>query len=240
MTTAAPLTPPRALLFDKDGTLLDYAASWVPVNRRAALLAAAGDRALAARLLAAAGHDPDTDRVVPGSPMVAGDAGEIAALWAGLLPDGDAGRLAAELDRLFEEAVAEAVAVPEMVAVLQRLHGRGYRLGLATSDGEAAARACLARYGIAPLFDFVAGWDSGHGRKPEPGMALGFCAALGLEPQAVAVIGDSPQDMAMGRAAGAGLLLGVLTGTAAAADLQPPAHRVLPSIAALPELLGAG
>ncbi|MDF2096062.1 HAD family hydrolase [Aquibaculum arenosum] len=227
----------KGLLFDKDGTLLDFARSWVPLNRRAALAAADQDPALAAQLLAAGGHDPESDHVTPGSLLAAADAGGIAAYWAEMLPGRDPTRLARLIDDVFENGVAEAVAVDSLVEVLESLHGSGYRLGLATSDGEAAAHATLERFGIATLFSFVAGWDSGHGRKPEPGMLQAFCRSASLAPQSVAMIGDSPQDMVMGQTAGAGLLVGVLTGTALAEDLQPPAHRVLPSIAALPELL---
>ena len=40
------------ILFDKDGTLFDYHASWMPANRRAALEVAGGDAALGDELLA--------------------------------------------------------------------------------------------------------------------------------------------------------------------------------------------
>ena len=58
----------RGVLLDKDGTILDYAKTWVPINREIALAAAGGDRALTDTLLRAGGHDPDTDQVRPGSP----------------------------------------------------------------------------------------------------------------------------------------------------------------------------
>ena len=53
----------RGVLLDKDGTLLDYARTWVPINRQVALAAARGDKALADQLLLAGGHDPATDAV---------------------------------------------------------------------------------------------------------------------------------------------------------------------------------
>ena len=52
MTKAATIS---GILFDKDGTLLDYAKSWVPVNYELARIAAAGDEALARKLLVAGG-----------------------------------------------------------------------------------------------------------------------------------------------------------------------------------------
>ena len=47
----------EAVVFDKDGTLLDYVATWMPLNHKAALAAAGGDQGLADRLLAAGGYD---------------------------------------------------------------------------------------------------------------------------------------------------------------------------------------
>jgi phosphoglycolate phosphatase len=43
--------------------------------------------------------------------------------------------------------------------------------------------------------------------------------------------------MEMGRSAGAGLLVGVLTGASEHEDLAPVSHHVLSSIAGLPSLL---
>ncbi|MFM2278225.1 MAG: hypothetical protein RLZZ444_456, partial [Pseudomonadota bacterium] len=72
------MTKIAAVLFDKDGTLLDFDRSWEPVNRRAALYAAKGDQALANRLMQACGMDPESGRVVPDSLFAASSTGEIA------------------------------------------------------------------------------------------------------------------------------------------------------------------
>ena len=67
-------------------------------------------------------------------------------------------------------------------------------------------------------------------REPAEVVSLDLVAEVG-------VIGDNAHDLTMGRAAGAGLLVGVLTGTGEERDLAPHAHEVLPSIADLPALL---
>ena len=56
------------------------------------------------------------------------------------------------------------------------LKARGLRLGLATNDGEASARRQLAALGLDAHMDFIAGYDTGHGGKPDPGMVLAFAA----------------------------------------------------------------
>ena len=75
---------------------------------------------------------------------------------------------------------------------------------------------------------------------PVPGAgrpALAFCATTGLKPVEIAVVGDNRHDLEMGSSAGAGLLIGVLTGASAEADLSPLADRVIADITLLPGLL---
>jgi phosphoglycolate phosphatase len=67
-------------------------------------------------------------------------------------------------------------------------------------------------------------------------MILGFCEALGFQPKQIAMVGDSTHDLGMGRAAGAGMTIGVLTGTGAHKTLEPLADVLIPSIDDLPAL----
>ena len=54
--------------------------------------------------------------------------------------------------------------------------------------------------------------DVGRGR-PAPDLVLGAMARLGVaDPAAVAVVGDTVSDLEAGRAAGAGAVIGVLSG----------------------------
>ena len=48
-------------------------------------------------------------------------------------------------------------------------------------------------------------------------MVLGFCEAVEVAPGEVAVVGDAVHDLAMGRAAGVGLTVGVLSAAPASA-----------------------
>ena len=230
----------EAILFDKDGTLLDFHATWLPVYGAVARLFAGEDPELSERLLAAAGYDPSCGVIRAGSLLAAGNSEEIAACFAAALGRPLDPALVRDLDRTFaEEGAASTVAVPAMAETLQALRDRGYRLGVATSDSAEGAEATLAPFGVLPLLDFVAGYDSGHGVKPGPGMVLGFCGELGVMPEAVAVVGDNSHDMDMAKAAGAGLKVGVLTGTSSREELSAHADHVLESIAELEALLAS-
>ena len=228
----------KGILFDKDGTLLDFHATWIPVNRLVAETVTSGDPDLTAVLLREGGHDPDSDHVTSGTPLAAGNSIDIAACFARHLPDWEQPALVAEIDRLFLEGAAKyAAPVPDLQVTLRRLKARNMVLGVATSDSEQGLHSTLGPLAVLEHFDFLAGYDSGHGVKPEPGMVRGFCGASGLPVESVAVVGDNLHDIEMGRNAGAGLVVGVLTGTSSRAELAPHADRVLDSIADLEALL---
>jgi phosphoglycolate phosphatase len=225
----------RGILFDKDGTIVDYWRTWVPVNRQAALYAAGGDEALARELLRLGGQEPETDRITPGAPLAAGDVMDIAQAFAAHPDIAPASELVAGIERVFLEGGAvRSVLIDGARAAIEELHRRGFRLGIATNDSAAGIEATLAQHGLLPRFDFAAGSDSGFGAKPDPRMALAFCQAMDLAREEVAVVGDAVHDLAMGRAAGVGLTVGVLSGTSARADLAALADLILASVADLP------
>ncbi|WP_320195471.1 HAD family hydrolase [Agrobacterium rosae] len=240
MDAKAPAKSPAAIaavLFDKDGTLIGYDASWGPVNRELAAIASKGDAELADRLLLACGMDPVTGYVQPDSLLAAGNTVQIAE---GLVAAGsacDLAELTQRLDRLFTEAAGKSVAVTDLKAFFARLKGRGYRLGIASSDNEASIWQLAKRFGFETDLDFVAGYDSGHGTKPQPGMVLGFCQAIGLPPHRVAVVGDNNHDLHMATNAGAGLRIAVLTGTGSKESLRADSDHCFDDITDLEDLL---
>ena len=230
----------RGVLFDKDGTLLDYWQTWGPINRDVARFAAGLDPILADDLLRLGGHDPASDHITPGSVLAAGSHDEVATLFAGRLGARTPPNLALEIERIFREGGARhAVLMDGVRPVLDALRCAGLRLGVATNDSAGGLAASLGRHaGLIERFEFLAGCDSGHGAKPGPGMAMAFARATGLKPAEIAVVGDAVHDLEMGRRAGVGLKIGVLGGTSAHADLAPHADLVLDHLSQLPAALG--
>ncbi|MBA4222685.1 MAG: haloacid dehalogenase [Methylobacterium sp.] len=227
------------ILFDKDGTLIDYQASWAPTNLGAGRLAARGDAELTARLLTVAGVDPTTGYALSDGLLASGNTEDVAQAWVEAGAQFGMAELTDRLDTLFRSAVVAAVPVCDLAALFAGLSDRGLALGIASSDSEAAVAATADRFGLEPHLAFLCGYDSGHGAKPGRGMVDGFCAATGLPANAVAVVGDSSHDMHMAAAAGAGLRVAVLTGAGSAATLRPLSHLLLPSIATLEQALFA-
>ena len=190
----------RGILFDKDGTLLDFNSTWVPVNRAAALTVAGGDRDIARYLLEECGQDEAAGRVLAGTLLAVGTTTEIAGRWAELYPDHGHADIIGLVDEVFQrEEVEAAVPVPGLTATLTRLHGEGLILGAATSDSHEGALQSLSTLGVLELFDFVAGHDSGHTAKPDPVMVEAFCRGTGLSGGDICVVGDNTHDLEMGR-----------------------------------------
>ncbi len=229
--------PFEAILFDKDGTLFDFHASWGGWTRGFLLEVSEGDEARARGLGEVIGYDFDSGRFAPGSVVVAGTNADIADLLARELGRADAEWLIGQLaEAALSVPMVEAVALRPL---LSGLRARGLSLGLATNDNEAPARAHLEAAGLSDLFDFIAGYDSGHGGKPAPGMLLAFAGAMDIAPENCLMVGDSRHDLVAGRAAGMGTVA-VLTGPSPREELEPFADAVLPDIGHLPAWLDAG
>ncbi|MBT2130947.1 HAD family hydrolase [Aliiroseovarius lamellibrachiae] len=223
----------KAVLFDKDGTLFHFGATWESWASAVLARLTEGDSARAREIGAAIGFDTDAKVFSQDSIVIAGTPEEVVNVlitFIDMSPDA--------LERILNEEAANA---PQAQAVdlkecLGGLKARGIALGVATNDAEMPARAHLSGAGVIDLFDFIAGYDSGFGGKPAPGQCLAFAKQMGVAPEEVVMVGDSLHDLHAGRAAGM-RTVGVLTGLATEAELAPHADIVLPDIGYLPNWL---
>jgi len=227
----------RGLLFDKDGTLFDFRTTWSEWSVRFFTGICDGDLARATEIAGQLGFDMATREFTPNSVIIAGTPAEVMAEMAAQLPEHSAEDLVTRINQV-TSTVPQQAPVP-LVPLMEGFRANGLTLGVATNDAEAPARVQLADAGITGYFDFIAGYDSGFGAKPGTGMQQGFCAATGLIPGEVAMVGDSTHDLISGRAAGM-VTVAVLTGIADEKTLAPYADVVLPDIGALPAWLGQG
>ena len=195
-----------------------------------------GDHGLRDRLAERLMFDYDGRVFLPGSPIIASTSRELADIIHPMITGWERGVLLEHM--VASAAEAHLVEVLPLQPFFEELVSLGLKIGLATNDGEVAARAHLKRAGITRYFDMILGFDSGFGGKPLPGQCNAFAEAMDLAPAEIAMIGDSLHDLDAGHAAGM-LTIGVLTGPALRADLEPHADFVLNDIGELPAWLAA-
>jgi phosphoglycolate phosphatase len=230
----------RGILFDKDGTLIDFPSTWTPVLKALSLEFAKGDGARAGELMETAGYDPDSGMFKPGSIWAAGNTLDLVTAWLPDAPDGERADIARWVDDYCERIAPDtAVPITDLVRFFGALRQSGLALGVATNDVTRSALATMQRFGVADLLVAVLGYDSVARPKPAADMVVAFCAEAAIDPGEVAVVGDNLHDLVMARAAGAGLAIGVLTGNGTRDDLGAYADHIIDSIEDLPRLLQA-
>jgi phosphoglycolate phosphatase len=231
----------KGILFDKDGTLVDFNATWFGVADQLALRAAGGDRKRANNLLEIVGYDFARKCFRADSVFAAGTNADIVAAW---FPDLDLPARQKILDDFdaftTSEGAANPVELPGVRAALHQLHSVGMRMAVATNDSTQGAERTLSALGIAQLFDAAFGYDAVANPKPAPDTVQAFCDMTGLRPSQLAMVGDNRHDLEMAKAGGVGLAVGVLSGTGSRETLEPLADVILESIAELPAYLAGG
>lgn len=226
------------VVFDKDGTLLDFHAMWGGwALELGARLDGATRRPVAGDVFATIGFDPSSGRVRPGTPLSIATMAEIRELVAAVIrrwcPSVAAARRAVDAAWFVPDPVATARPLTDLPALFESLSAGGRTIALATTDDRVPTEETLRALGIREAVAAMACGDDGVGVKPDPRMVLAICEAVGVAPARTAVVGDSVVDLQMGRGAGAGRVIGVLSGIGDADHLTPLADLVLPSVAGL-------
>lgn len=203
------------IIFDKDGTLLDFNEFWIPAAQ-----------CVIRRIL--------SDYKIPVTDIHTEKAlNSIGIIQNHVLPDGsfawktfldmaidmkpaleampaqapvDTRDLEGKLTRYFdEESFAENKSIKgigDLPAILQPLHEKSIHFGVATTDTCEAAVKCLKGLQILPLFSFFAG-DQMAGDmplKPDGRIISRAAAQWHIAPENILVVGDTINDMNFQRA----------------------------------------
>jgi phosphoglycolate phosphatase len=211
--------PPRAVLFDLDGTLVDSAPDLI-----AAVAALCHE-------LGAPPPDPDRVREVV-------SAGGRAMLRRGL-PGADETMIDQFLPRFLDIYSANMVEHTRlydgMQEVLEGFESRGVAWGVVTNKPGWLARPMLEQMGLHVRCAAIVTGDCLNVRKPDPAPVLRACELAGVEAFATAFVGDDLRDVQAGRSAGTTTVAaawGYLDGgdpNAWGADLVVPAPSGLPA-----------
>lgn len=225
----------HAIIFDKDGTLIDFNAMWGGWTiYLAQQLEQASGLNVRAALCLAFGYDETNNQVLAAGKVASFPMGQLRLLTVEVMQS-----LGLSASRA-EEIVAECWSPPDPVTLAKpltdlndlfgRLQERKIKIAIATADDRAPTEAMLASFGVADYLSAIVCADDGIPSKPQPDMVLTLCERMNVDPAKVIVIGDTTSDLKMARAAGAGLCVGALSGVSKSADLIHYADALVNSI----------
>jgi phosphoglycolate phosphatase len=225
----------QAIIFDKDGTLIDFDAMWGgwAVYLSAQLQLASGLNVRDALCLAM-GYDHENKKVLSNGMLASRTMAQLRSLTIEVMRS--LGLKAEEAGQAVETAwcvpdpVMLAKPLTDMRALFGELHSQNIKTGIATADDRAATQAMIEAFDIEEFISTIVCGDDGIKAKPAPDMVLTLCERMKIEPARVMVIGDTVSDMKMARTAGAGLAVGVLSGVSSARDLLPHADVLIESV----------
>lgn len=200
----------KALLFDKDGTLIDFEKTWFKAIHRVLVTLSKGDEQTLKRLEQVC--DYKDGKFTRDSMIIAESSADYADILAKACNEEGGKIFLQRYDNLaLDEGLKATTPIGDPHGLLKTLKARGFKVGLATNGSYALAIGHSDKLGITSLFDFICGYDSGFGRKPKGGMVHGFAIHLDIKPHEIAVIGDTLHDIHMAKNAGA-FAIGVASG----------------------------
>jgi phosphoglycolate phosphatase len=215
--------PCRLIIFDKDGTLIDFSATWVPLIRKRVsfVLERLGkNQELRGFLLRSWGIDPVSGKVDPRGPCpVSPRSDEIIIGTMALYQHGYHWDEAKQwIAQAFDEADTDSdwrqnvVPIKGIQAFLAQLKEDGFQTALATNDERKDTEAILNHLSMDGLFDMILCWGEVSPPKPNPETIFTICRKLSIPPNETVMVGDSVTDMMMGKRAGVALSIGILEG----------------------------
>jgi phosphoglycolate phosphatase len=225
----------KGIIFDKDGTLIDFDAMWggwvVFLAKRLQGVSGVDVREV---LCEAMGYDEANKKVLAHGKLAATPMSQLYRLTVEVMRSSgltaEQAELAVEKGWCIPDPVVLAKQFTDTRALFGKLHSKGIKIGIATTDDRAPTQAMIEAFDVEEYISTMVCADDGIKAKPSPDMALTICERMNVSPSSVIVVGDTTADLKMGRAAGVGLVVGVLSGVSSAKDLVPFADVLIESV----------
>jgi len=232
--------PSRALLFDKDGTIIDFNLKWLNWCRIIAKYLSS-EKFTCEEIeskMKVWGVNLKTEIVKSEGFLATGSKEQLEESLAAEIAF--ACKTVKEAKKQVREAMDYAnqkttnnkmvKAVPGANSCIKHCSEQGYHLAVVTTDDTEAAVNDLKIAGLDQYFDTILGCDKVPFCKPAPDLIFEVCRQMGVKPSQAAVIGDTTADMLMGKNAVVAFRIGVTSGVGSKKELLDTADLVLSGI----------
>jgi len=225
----------QAIIFDKDGTLIDFETMWGDWTLQLAdRLQASTKLDIRQALCKSYGYDLARHKIFPDGKLTCTPMWRLRELMVetvaslGISPT----EASHTVDRIWcvPDPVKLARPLTDIQKLFTNIHKLGIKIAVATTDDRSPTEAMLAAFGVRDLVSALVCADDGIKAKPAPDMATTLCARMNVDPCKAIVVGDTVADLQMARSAEAGYVIGVLSGVGSLANLTPLADILIDTI----------
>ncbi|RNB89702.1 HAD family hydrolase [Brevibacillus fluminis] len=231
----------KGILFDKDGTLLDFHPFFVPLATQLVeqFLHEHGletHARLEEKLLQSIGLNGN--QVDPKGILASGTSKDIYTAFCQQLVNNHVDPnqfenletwITETIYQLTQSNTQHIIPTADLQKLFHQLRTLGIKVGIATADDWESTITCLENLGVKDYFEFI-GTSDHYRKKPDPSMLEAFCEKTQLKETEVAVVGDTTVDLLLAKNGSAGLAVGVLSGVSGSDELRELADILLTSV----------
>lgn len=243
------------LIFDKDGTLVDFNRLWsAPIERWLSDLLLAVQlpspnrhQALLQALEDTLGYDRQSKMVVPDSPLAVASLSRIygvamTVLYQNGVPWHAAESIAENLWQTANQTINpnDVKPVGKVYETFEFFRRAGLSLAILTSDDRSPTAQITAILKIDPYVQGMVCGDDAWPGKPDPAGVFHLSEQMDVPVEKLLMIGDTMSDMACGRAAGVAACIGVRGGAGDEGRVSEMADLMIGQIEDLVPLLFPG
>lgn len=204
----------EAIIFDKDGTLLDFDAFWISVSRDAVadVLNACGCTGISVdEILELLGVNDGVTSIE--GVLCKGTYAQMGQIVCAYLDKHGYKTQPDAMVRLITDMYVKNVdageivpTCPDLPQMMTRLKEKGLKLAVVTTDNREITLKCLTALGIAELMDIIYTDDGQMPTKPNSACLEDFCCRFGLRKENVVMVGDTLTDVAFANNAGISMI----------------------------------
>ena len=231
----------KVLVFDKDGTLIDFHTIWGSRMVSAAesmVSACKGGDDLRDRLFRTVGYSLERNQTFGSGPLAVAPIAELETIVATVLYQ--AGISWDKAVTLAVEHLTKRMVVPpaadeirpraNLVSLLRTFRDAEIRVAVATTDNRLPTENFLEVLGIESLIEqLLCGDDRTGPRKPDPAVLLDIAESFGAPIYKVIMVGDTVSNLKMAKAAGA-MAVAITGGAGSREELEQQADVVIDSL----------